>query len=106
METAREKHNRRKRPTSDEQSDGVNRQDERSFEPVKKVLQEFEEMKAVPISGIDTGTYKGKRQRGELLVLLKDNAGLKYSEIAGFEIFADLSFASFPRIAENGKTIY
>jgi len=67
-EIAREKHNRRKRPA--EQSDGVNRQDERCFEPVKKVLQEFGEMKAVPISGIDTGTYKGKRQRGELLVLL------------------------------------
>ena len=51
-------------------------------------------------------TFRLKHQRGEMLVLLKDNAGLKYSEIAGFEIFADLSFASFPRIAENGKTIY
>ncbi len=101
MEIAREKHNRRKRPT--EQSDGVNRQDERCFEPVQKVLQEFEEMKAVPISGIDTGTYKGKRQRGELLVLLKDNAGLKYSDIAGFEIFADLSFASLRSIYRNMK---
>jgi hypothetical protein len=82
---------------------GVNRQDERCFEPAKKVLQEFEEMKAVPISEIDTGTYKGKRQRGELLVLLKDNAGLKYSEIAGFEIFADLSFASLRSIYRNMK---
>jgi hypothetical protein len=101
IEIAREKHNRRKRPT--EQSDGVNRQDERFFEPVQKVLQGFEEMKAVPISGIDTGTYKGKRQRGELLVLLKDKAGLKYREIAEVEIFSDLSFASLRSIYRNMK---
>ena len=31
---------------------------------------------AVPIAGIDTGTFQGKHQRGELLVLLKDKAGL------------------------------
>jgi hypothetical protein len=43
MESAREKHNRRKRPT--EQSDGVKRVDERYFEPAQKVIQEFESMK-------------------------------------------------------------
>jgi REP element-mobilizing transposase RayT len=102
MEIAREKHNRRKRPT--EQSDGVKRQNERCFEPVQKVIQVFEEMKAVPISGIDTGTYKGKRQRGELLVLLKDKAGLKYTEIAGFEIFSNLSSASLRSIYRNMKS--
>jgi REP element-mobilizing transposase RayT len=102
MEIAREKHNRRERPT--EQSDGVNRQDERYFEPVQKVIQEFEKMEAVPISGIDTGTYKGKRQRGELLVLLKDKAGLKYTEIAGLENFTDLSFVSLRSIYRNMKS--
>jgi len=101
MEIARERHNRRKRPT--EQSDGVKRLDERCFDPVQKVLQEFEEMNAVRISGIDTGTYRGKRQRGELLVLLKDNAGLKYREIADFEIFADLSSASLRSIYRSMK---
>jgi hypothetical protein len=70
---------------------------------VQKVLQEFKEMQAVPISGIDTGTYKGKRPRGELLVLPKGNDGLKYSEIAGFEIFFDLSFASLRSIYRNMK---
>jgi len=40
------------------QSDGVNRQDERCFEPVQKVLQEFEEMQAVAISRIDTEHIK------------------------------------------------
>ena len=33
------------------------------------MIQEFEEMKGVPICGIDTSTFKGKHQRGELLVL-------------------------------------
>ena len=54
------------------------------------------------------GTYKGKRQRGTrkivgIIVLLKDNAGLKYREIEGFEIFADLSFASLRSIYRNMK---
>jgi hypothetical protein len=52
------------------------------------------------------GKYKGKRQRGTrrivgIIVLLKDNAGLKYREIEGFEIFADLSFASLRSIYRN-----
>jgi hypothetical protein len=34
---------------------------------------------------------------------LKDNAGLKYRDIAGFEIFADLSFASLRSIYRNMK---
>ena len=101
METAMEKHNRRKRPT--EQSDGVKREDERCFEPAQKVIQEFEIMKGAAISTIDTGTFKGKHQRGELLVLLKDKAGLKYREIAEFEIFGDLSFASLRSLYRNMK---
>ena len=99
METALEKHNRRKRPT--EQSDGVKREGERYFEPAEKVIHEFEIMKEVSIPSIDTGTFKGKHQRGELLVLLKDKAGLKYREIAEFEIFGDLSFASLRSLYRN-----
>ena len=101
VETAKGKHNRRKRPT--EQSIGVKREDERSFEPAEKVIHEFEIMKGTPIPGIDTGTFKGKHQRGELLVLLKDKAGLKYREIAEFEIFGDLSFASLRSLYRNMK---
>ena len=101
METALEKHNRRKRPT--EQSDGVKREDERCFEPSQKVIQEFERMKCASISAIDTGTFKGKHQRGELLVLLKDKSGLKYREIAEFDIFSDLSFASLRSLYRNMK---
>jgi REP element-mobilizing transposase RayT len=101
MKTAKEKHNRRKRPT--DQSDGVKRQDERCFEPAQKILQEFEEIKGISLSGIDTGTIKGKHQRGELLMLLKDKGGLKYREIAEVEIFSDLSFASLRGLYRNMK---
>ena len=101
LETAKGRHNRRKRPT--EQSIGVEREDERCFEPAEKVIHEFEIMKGVPIFRIDTGTFKGKHQRGELLVLLKEKAGLKYREIAEFEIFADLSFASLRSTYRNMK---
>ena len=69
----------------------------------QKVIQEFEEMKGVPISGIDTGTFKGKHQRGELLVFMKDKGGFKYREIAEFEIFGDLSFASLRSLYRNMK---
>lgn len=101
IETALEKHDRRKRPTV--QSVGVKREDERCFEPAQKVIHEFERIKGVPIPAIDTGTFKGKHQRGELLVLLKEKAGLKYREIAEFEIFGDLSFASLRSLYRNMK---
>jgi hypothetical protein len=44
-----------------------------------------------------------KRLRGELLVQLKDRAGLKYKEIAEMDIFARLSFTSLGSIYRNIK---
>jgi len=67
------------------------------------VNKEFERIKGAPISAIDTGTFKGKHQRCELLVLLKDKSGLKYREIAEFDIFGDLSFASLRSLYRNMK---
>ena len=34
-------------------------------------------------------TLKGKRQRGELLVHLKERAGMKYKEIGKLDVFGD-----------------
>jgi hypothetical protein len=48
-------------------------------------------------------TLEGKRQRGELLVLLKDRAGLKYKEIGEFDIFGDLKLGSLREIYRNMK---
>ena len=48
-------------------------------------------------------THDGKRLRGELLVYLKEKAGLKYKEIGEIEIFGDLSFVSLRSIYRNMK---
>jgi REP element-mobilizing transposase RayT len=59
-------------------SEGVKRIDDRYFEPEEKVIWEFEIEQGLKLEEIDMSTYKGKRLRGELLVLLKDLSGLKY----------------------------
>jgi hypothetical protein len=68
------------------------------FEPAEKIIWEFEEMHGIKIDDIDTVTWEGKRLRGDLLILLKDIAGLKYKEIKDIGIFSDLSFSSLPRL--------
>ena len=92
LKLALKKHNRRQRPT--DQSIGVQRKDDRYFEPVEKVLWEFENIYGVNVEEIETWTWAGKRLRGELLVLLKDKAGLKYKDISKISVFSNLSFTS------------
>jgi len=92
LKLALKKHNRRKKPS--DQSIGVQRKNDQFFEPVEKVFWEFINIHGVNLDEIDTRTWEGKRLRGELLVLLKDKAGLKYKDIGEFDIFSDLSFSS------------
>jgi hypothetical protein len=99
LESALKKFERRKRPTS--QSRGVRRKDEQYFEPVEKVIWEFERGKRLNIDEVDTGTLEGKRVRAELLVRLKERAGLKYREIAEFDIFGDLGLSGLRAIYKN-----
>ncbi|NIM16227.1 MAG: hypothetical protein GTN68_33350, partial [Candidatus Aminicenantes bacterium] len=102
LEEAIEKYNRREKPDSS-QSIGVRRSDERYFEPVEKVFQEFEDKIGMETEEIDITTHKGKRLRGELLLLLKDLAGLKYTEIAEFPIFGNLRVDSLPQLYKYAK---
>lgn len=74
LDFALEKYDRRSKPS--EQSQGEQRKDDRYFDPVEKVIQEFEKMKGINLELIDVSSLEGKRQRGELLVALKDRAGL------------------------------
>ena len=60
-------------------------------------------MRGIKVDRIDTGTWEGKRLRGELLILLKDEAGLKYREISDIDIFSDLSFSSLRRLYRISK---
>ena len=101
FKSALKKYDRRTRPST--QSIGVQRQDERYFDPVEKVIWEFEKIKGIQIEEIDISTLEGKRQRGELLVLLKDQAGLTYKEIGKFDIFGYLKFNSLRGIYRNMK---
>ena len=85
------------------QSKGVQREDERFFDSVEKVLWEFTNIIGTGIDDIDTGTWAGKRLRGELLVKLRDNAGLKYKEIADMSVFCNLGFASLRELYRRTK---
>ena len=68
------------------------------------MIWEFEKIKGFKIDEINISTLVGKRQRGEVLVLLKDKAGLTYKEISrDFDIFGDLKFSSLREIYRNKK---
>jgi hypothetical protein len=101
LKLALRKHNRRQILT--DQSIGVQRKDDRYFEPVEKVLWEFKNIHGVNFEEIETGTWSGKRLRGELLVLLKDKAGLKYKDINEINVFSNLSFSSLRSLYRRAK---
>ena len=64
------------------------------FEPLEKVLQEFEKEHAIKTAELNVQTYSGKRMRAELLVHLKERAGMTYREIAKLDLFAGLELNS------------
>ncbi len=70
------------------------RSDDQFFEPVEKIIYEFEHKHEIKLDKIDTCSINGKKLRGEFLVLLKELSGLKYKEIKEFDLFSDLSFSS------------
>jgi REP element-mobilizing transposase RayT len=97
VEKALERYERRLEP------DGMKkkRRDDFYFEPVAKVIQEFERDKGIKIEDINVGNWQGKRLRTELLVLLHDLTGLKYREIIEIPIFSDLHYLSMSRLYHN-----
>ncbi|MCK4835297.1 MAG: transposase [Candidatus Aminicenantes bacterium] len=95
-----EKFNRRK---PNDQVEEYKRIDDYYFDSVEKVFYEFKKIHKINVFDIDTKSYKGKRLRGELLVYLKDNAGLTYGEIKKVPIFSDLKISSLGWIYKNAK---
>jgi hypothetical protein len=79
------------------------RRDDYDFDPVDKVIREFERDHRVKIDNLATEHYEGKRHRAQLLVRLKDQAGLTYREISEFDIFASLQFASLKQLYGNAR---
>ncbi len=64
------------------------------FKPADEVIKKFEKEKGVTLEGINTSILEGKKLRSELLVLLKDKAGLRYNEIIGYPLFRSLKYSS------------
>ena len=61
---------------------------------MEKIFYEFEKKHQIKIDDIDVGTKLGKNLRSELLVLLKERAGMRYSDITELDLFSGLSINS------------
>jgi len=59
---------------------------------------EFKRDKNIKIEDININSVRGKGLRGELLVLLKDRAGLKYTEILKYPLFHSLKYLSLGKL--------
>jgi len=68
------------------------------------VVQEFERRHDMRIYDLDLSTHAHKRLRGELLVLLKERAGLTYREIVQMDLFGDLSINSLGTLYKRSRT--
>ena len=55
------------------------------------------------IEKIDPKTRVGRRLREELIVMLKDRAGLTYSRIAGYAPFQSLKYSSLGKLYIRAK---
>lgn len=99
VEIALERFERRQRPDAVKKR----RRDDFGFDPEAKVMQEFEKAMKVDIDRLDTKSSAGKRLRAELLVRLRDLAGMKFREIAELPVFSDLHYLSLAHIYKNHK---
>lgn len=77
--------------------------EKRHFETPEKVMSRFELEKGIELDKLDLHTYKGKRLRAELLVYLKERAGLTYPRIGEIPLFQNLKVASLGRIYQEAK---
>lgn len=79
------------------------RKEDYVFKPLDMVIEEFQEDKGIRLGEIDTNTVKGKRLRGELLALLKDEAGLTYNQIIAYPLFQPLKYSSLGHLYKRAK---
>ena len=79
------------------------RRDECSFKSIKDVIKEFEDKRGVRIGEIKLNNHQGKALRAELLVSLKDEAGLTYSKIIQHPLFQLLKYSSLGQLYKRTK---
>jgi hypothetical protein len=77
--------------------------EKRHFESPEKVMSRFEMEKGIELDKLDLHSYKGKRLRAELLVHLKERAGITYPMIGELPLFQNLKVASLGRIYQEAK---
>ncbi|TET44707.1 hypothetical protein E3J62_09570 [candidate division TA06 bacterium] len=99
IESAMRKFDRRKRGSESKRR----RIQEFDFEPAEKVIRDFEKRISRSIKKIDTSTRAGTRLRAELLVLLKERAGLAYTEIVRYAPFRSLKHYSLGQLYRRAK---
>jgi REP element-mobilizing transposase RayT len=86
-----------------EKSTEKRRKEDSYFEPVGKVYWELERTSGVKFKHLDYGTLGGKRLRGELLVRLKELAGLTYREIAQLPEFSAIKQNSLGKLYMDAR---
>lgn len=79
------------------------RHEERVFEEVDKIINEFEGKYHVLVKDLSKLGRFGKRLRGELLVMLKDRCGLYYRDLIKIRSFRGLKLWSLAKIYERAK---
>ena len=99
IESAMRKFDRRQRRSESRRR----RIQEFDFEPAEKVIGDFEKRIRKGIKKIDTSTRVGTRLRDELLVLLKERAGLTYTEIVRYAPFRSLKHYSLGQLYRRAK---
>jgi REP element-mobilizing transposase RayT len=73
------------------------------FEPAEEVIKRFEKVNSVRIDDIDVNRIIGKKLRTELLIMLKDRAGLRYREIIRYSPFQTLKYSSLGQLYKRAK---
>lgn len=98
-ENSLKRFNRRK----NEDSSRRMRKEDYTFKSPQEVINDFEKEKGIKISNIRLDKFKGKQLRSELLVLLKDQSGLKYKEIMECALFKSLKYSSIGKLYKRAK---
>lgn len=99
IEAAIRRFDRRKRKSKSRRM----RMEEHDFPAVDKLIRDFEKRKQLGIEKIDPGTRVGRRLREELMIMLKDKAGLTYSRIAEYAPFQSLKYSTLGKLYIRAK---
>ena len=73
------------------------------FKSPEEVIEEFEQEKTIRIDNIRVDTSEGKKLRSELMIRLKDIAGLKSKEIMKYSPFRPLKYSSLGKLYKRAK---